>query len=196
MLNSMEEGKVYEVLLVTTSNVTPIGVVREDNVLRFKLFPGRSFRDLLMKPRASIQITNDVELIVKAALNLPIDVKFEGGGGFRWIAGLPGCYGDVEYELAVWKDEIGESEVLLGRFVPSGRIGGSLRQLPLSRADFMLLEMAVHFTRFTVSRDPELSKKIKLLYGEYRKLGGHSEVAEYIMKNSENPRIDGQRENF
>ncbi len=196
MLDSMEEGKVYEVLLVTASNVTPIGVVRERDVLRFKLFPGRSFRDILRRPLASIQITNDVELIVRAALNLPLDLKFDGEGSFRWIAGLPGYYGKVDYELSVWKDELGESEVLLGRFAPSGRIEGSLRQLPLSRADFTLLEMAVHFTRFTVSRDPKLLRRMKLLYREYRKLGGHSEVAEYIMENSEKPCIDERRENF
>ncbi len=196
MLDLMEEGKVYEVLLVTSSNVTPVGVVRRGETLRFKLFPGRSFRDIMGVPRASVQITNDVELIVKAALNLPLDLKFCGEGDFRWIKGLPGYYGEVNYEISVWEDELGGSDVLLGVFIPSGRIKGSLTPIPLSRADFRLLEMAVHFTRFAVSRDPGLFKRIREMYLEYQRLGGHSKVAEYIMEKVKPSHGGERRENF
>ncbi len=183
MLKSMEEGKVYEVLLVTSSNVTPVGVIRKGGTLRFKLFPGKGFKDILKNSKASIQATNNVEFIVRAALNLPLEAEFKGRDGFRWIKGLPGHYGRVEYQVSKWKDEVGESRILLGTFIPVGRIPGSLPPIPPSRADCTLLEMAVHFTRFLLSRDAGTSELIKALYCEYTRLGGHSEIAEYIVKN-------------
>lgn len=38
MLELMREGQVYELLLVSKSNVTPVGVVRRGATLHFKLF--------------------------------------------------------------------------------------------------------------------------------------------------------------
>lgn len=196
MLGNLREGKVYEVLLVTSSNATPVGVVRRGDALEFKLFPGRSFEDLLRRPKASVQVTNDVELIVRLALNLPVDVGFGGKDGHRWIEDLPGWYGSVEYRLDTWRDNLGESRVLIGRFVPRGEIPGSLPVIPWSRADCRLLEMAVHFTRFLVSHDEKLVKAIAELYSEYRRFGGDSEVAEYMMSRLGAFTSKGKRENF
>ncbi len=196
MLGNLREDKVYEVLLVTASNVTPVGVVRRGDALEFKLFPGRSFEDLLENPAASIQVTNDVELIVRLALNLPVDVDFVENNNHRWIEGLPGWYGSVEYRIGTWEDSLGESRVLIGRFVPEEEIPGSLPVIPWSRTDCRLLEMAVHFTRFLVSRDEKLAEAIAELYGEYRRFGGDSKVAEYIMGRLREFNSKGKRENF
>lgn len=183
MLEYFTPGKVYEVLLTTKSNVTPIGVVREGEILRFKLFKGRSFDDLLSTPEASIQITNDVELIVKSALNLDTDIGIVSNKRWRWIKGLPGLYGIVQHEVAQWIDDLGETEVLQGKFIPEGEIQGRLPPRPFSRADCLLVEMAVLFTRFKVSSGEEMCKKIKGLYELYKHLGGDSQLAEYIMEN-------------
>ncbi|WP_457750932.1 DUF447 domain-containing protein [Thermococcus sp.] len=183
MLKYFTPGKVYEVLLTTKSNVTPVGVVREGETLRFKLFKGRSFDDLLSTPEASIQITNDVQLIVKSALNLDTDIDIVSNKRWRWIKGLPGLYGIVQREVTLWKDELGETEVLQGKFIPVGEIQGRLSLRPFSRADCLLVEMAVLFTRFKVSSEEETCKKIKALYELYKHLGGNSELAEYIMEN-------------
>ncbi|WP_297474957.1 DUF447 domain-containing protein [Thermococcus sp.] len=185
MLGNLQEGQIYEVLLVTSTNITPVGVVRRGNVLEFKLFPGRSFRDLLENPLASVQVTNDVELIVRLALNLPAGINVLNGEKGRWIKGLPGWYGRVEHRVEKWKDRIGEAEVLLGKFLPEGKIEGSLEPVPISRADCYLLEMAVHFTRFLVSRDPGMAARVLELHREYRRLGGSSEVADYIVERIE-----------
>jgi len=182
MLENLIEGKTYEVLLVTRSNATPVGVTRRGEVLEFKLFPGRSFNDLLRSPKASIQVTNDAELIVRLALNLPAELEVREDEDHHWIEGLPGWYGSVEYRLDIWKDDIGESRVLMGRFFPDGEIPGSLPLRPPSRADCYLIEMAVHFTRFLLSGDASTAEKILGIYGEYRRLGGDSEVADYIVE--------------
>ncbi|WP_297420153.1 DUF447 domain-containing protein [Thermococcus sp.] len=182
MLDDLQEGKVYEVLLVTASNVTPVGVVRRGDALEFKLFPGRSFEDLLKWPFASIQMTNDVELLVRFALNMSANVNIAKDGNHRWIEGIPGWHGSVEYKLEKWRDKLGESEVLLGRFIPRGTIPGSLKPVPVSRADCYLLEMAVHFTRLLVSGDHSLASRILELYREYRRFGGDSEVVDYIIE--------------
>jgi len=183
MLEYFTPGKVYEVLLTTRTNVTPIGVVREGKTLRFKLFRGRSFEDLLSAPEASIQVTNDVELIVKAALNFDTGVEIVSNSGWRWIKGLPGLYGIVRHELKEWRDGLGEAEVLHGRFTAIGEIPGQLPPRPFSRADCALVEMAVLFTRFRVSSSEELRKKIKTLYELYKHLGGDSRVAEHIIES-------------
>ncbi|WP_240921758.1 DUF447 domain-containing protein, partial [Thermococcus sp. 21S9] len=45
-----DEGKVYEVLLVTKSNLTPIGIIRKGNYFYFKLFEGKSFQEIKEHP--------------------------------------------------------------------------------------------------------------------------------------------------
>jgi len=179
MLHLFEEGKVYEVLLVTRSNVTPVGVVREGERLKFKLFPGKSFREVLETSKASIQLTNDPELLVRTALNLPVELEFVEKT-HRWIKGLPGLYGSVKGRVEHWKDELGETEVLLCEFVPEGRIDGTLPIRPFSRTDCLLVEMAVLFTRYLVRPDEKTGAKILEMHSLYRRLGGRSETAQHI----------------
>ena len=181
MLDVFEEGKVYEVLLVTKSNVTPVGVVRDGEKLRFKLFPGKSFREVLETGKASIQLTNDPELLVKTALNLPVGLEFEGQNDHRWIRGLPGVYGDVRSRVERWRDDLGESEVLICELTPEGRIEGNLPLRPFSRADCVLVEMAVLFTRYLVNPREDTREKILEMYSLYRHLGGTSSVSNYMI---------------
>ena len=181
MLENFSEGKVYEVLLVTAANITPVGVVRRGDGLRFKLFPGRSFQDILSDSRVSIQLTNDVELLVRYALNLEVDSEIERKNGWRWIKGLPGFYGRVNWRIQTWKDEIGETEVLSAEFLPEGVIPGELPVIPFSRADCILVEMAVLFTRHRIRPTEESEKKLLNLHSTYRRLGGDSPVAEYMV---------------
>ncbi|ASJ03354.1 hypothetical protein A3L09_08840 [Thermococcus profundus] len=181
MLELLKEGQVYELLLVSKSNVTPVGVVRKGETLHFKLFPGKSFKDLLENNRTAIQITWDAELLVRTALNLSVSISFESSGGHRWISSLPGWLGKVECRREVWKDEIGTAEVLRCEFFPERRLPGELTRVPFSRADCVLVEMAVLFTRYIVRPSPEQRNKILDLYSLYRHLGGTSDTAEYIV---------------
>lgn len=181
MLESFLEGRVYEVLLVTESNVTPVGVVRRGESLTFKLFPGKSFRDLLKNPKASVQLTNDAELIVKYALNMETGVEIEKFKDWRWIKGLPGLYGAVEYQIEEWADEIGETSVLKAKFIPVGQIRGKLMDMPFSRADCALVEMAVLFTRYLVKPSEEVRQKLLELSYLYTHLGGRSDAHEYMV---------------
>jgi len=181
MLDVFEEGKVYEVLLVTRSNVTPVGVVRKGERLRFKLFPGKSFREVLEAGKASIQLTNDPELLVRTALNLPVELEFVEINGHRWIKGLPGLYGRVEWKTERWKDELGETEVLLCELIPEGKIEGTLPLRPFSRADCLLVEMAVLFTRYLVKPEEKLRTRILEMHSLYKHLGGRSPTADYMV---------------
>ncbi|ALM75323.1 DUF447 domain-containing protein [Thermococcus barophilus] len=190
ILDLFEEGKVYEVLLVTKSNVTPIGVVRRGDSLYFKLFWGKSFREIKEHPFGVIHITQDVELLIKAALNVPIDVEFENAKRIplKRIKNLSWVEGRIELEEAEIEDELGKSKVLKCKFIPLyGEIISAITK-PLSRADFVLLEMAVHLTRlFVATRRHKVETAQKLYskiwqgYQEYRRLGGKSELAEKIM---------------
>ena len=180
MLEAFDEGKIYEVLLVTKSNVTPVGVVKRGERLTFKLFPGRSFEEIQLTGSASIQLTNDPELLVRTALNLPVELEFEETEGHRWIKGLPGVYGRVEWSLETWRDGLGETEVLLCELIPEGEIEGLLPPRPFSRADCVLLEMAVLFTRYLVRPNERTKSKVLELYELYRHLGGTSITAEYM----------------
>ncbi|WP_297062103.1 DUF447 domain-containing protein [Thermococcus sp.] len=181
MLDVFEEKKVYEVLLVTRSNITPVGVVRDGKKLRFKLFPGKSFREVLETGKASIQLTNDPELLVRTALNLPLKLEFEEQNGHRWIRGLPGVYGNVTSKVEHWEDNLGETEVLICELVPEGKIEGMPPLRPFSRADCVLVEMAVLFTRYLVNPREDLREKILELYSVYRHLGGMSPVSNYMV---------------
>ncbi|NJE29495.1 DUF447 family protein [Thermococcus sp. 18S1] len=187
-LEFLNEGQVYEVLLVTRSNATPVGVVRRGNKLFFKLFGGKSASELREHPYASVQMTNDVELIVKLALNLPVELEFENMGVHRWIRGLPGVYGPVMLAEEVYEDHLGKTSVLKCSLEPEGTIDGRLPPKPLSRADWYLLEMAVDFTRLGVARrngKMEAARKLRgrILhnYSSYLRFGGSSELAEIIM---------------
>lgn len=189
MLESFEEGKVYEVLLVTRSNATPVGVVRKGKRLFFKLFGGKSSNDIREHPYAAVQITNDVELLVRLALNLSVSIEFEEHGAYRWISGLPGLYGSVEFEEGSIKDELGESYLMRCSLLPEGSIEGKLPLRPLSRADCLLIEMAVDLTRLLVAVERNKSEVVKRLreriensYTLYKRLGGNSPTAEEIIK--------------
>ncbi len=182
MLRYFEEGKVYEVLLVTESNVTPVGIVREGEKLRFKLFPGKSFWEVLETGRASIQLTNDPEVLVRTALNLPVTLEFVEKNGYRWIKGLPGLYGRVECRVERWRDNLGETDVLLCELIPEGEIEGKLPLRPFSRADCILVEMAVLFTRYRVKPEESLKEEILKMYSLYIYLGGTSLTARHIVE--------------
>ena len=183
VLSNLGEGLVYELILVTRSNVTPVGVVRRDDTLNFKLFPGRSFRELLQNPRVAVQITNDPEMLVRTALNLPIKLEFEESGEYRWIRGLPGWLGKVECGVEPWRDSLGETKVLRCTLLPEEKLPGELPLRPFSRTDCLLVEMAVLFTRYLLIRSPELREEILKLYATYRHLGGSSESAEYMVSH-------------
>ena len=184
ILELFKEGQVYEVLLVTESNVTPVGVVRKGERLFFKLFEGKSAAEIKELPKASIQITNDVELLVNLALNFPVELEFGGWGEYRWIRNLPGVYGTVEFREESHKDELGETTVLKCSLAPEGEIEGELRPRPISRADNYLLEMAVNLTRLLVAVKNGRTEAAEGLYREvlrdhemYRRFGGSSETA-------------------
>ncbi|MDI3474294.1 MAG: hypothetical protein PWQ79_313 [Thermococcaceae archaeon] len=181
MLNLLREGQVYELLLVSKSNLTPVGVVRRGRRLHFRLFPGKSFRDLLESSYAAIQITNDPELLVRSALNLELNLKFESEGEYRWVSNMPGWLGEVQCSRKIWEDEIGTTEVLECEFVPKRELPGEIPLRPFSRADCIIIEMAVLFTRYLVKPGDKTRAKILELYKLYRHLGGTSETAEYIL---------------
>ncbi|ASJ09536.1 hypothetical protein A3L11_09950 [Thermococcus siculi] len=189
VLELLNEGQVYEVLLVTRSNVTPVGVVRKGNRLFFKLFGGRSAEEIRGYPRASVQVTNDVELLVKLALNFEAELEFEGEGGHRWIRGLPGVYGMVEFREELLEDELGPAKVLKCSLTPEGEIEGKLPPKPISRADNYLLEMAVNLTRLLVAvrngrraEAERLHREVLSNHGMYKKFGGSSELAGRMLK--------------
>ncbi len=175
------ENLLYEMLLVTRTNVTPVGVVRRGNSLNFKLFPGKSFRELKVDSHVAIQATNDPELLVRTALNLPVELEFEEREPYRWIKGLPGWLGEASCAEETWRDEIGETKVLKCSLKPEEEIPGRLPQRPFTRADCLLVEMAVLFTRYLVSPRKAIRDEILRLYTTYRRLGGSSESAEYII---------------
>ncbi|NJE47732.1 DUF447 family protein [Thermococcus sp. GR7] len=188
MLELFNEEQVYEVLLVTRSNATPVGVVRKGKTLNFKLFGGRSSEELKAHPYASIQITNDVELLVKLGLNIPVEVEFVEKKPHRWIKGLPGFYGKVELREDTHEDELGKISVLKCSLRPNGVIESPLPPRPISRADYLLLEMAVDLTRlFVATRGLKveaarrLYERIWLNYHMYKHLGGNSEIAEKMI---------------
>ncbi|WP_461866666.1 DUF447 domain-containing protein [Thermococcus sp.] len=192
MLECFENGKVYEAILITRDNATPVGVVRNNQGLSFKLFEGKSFVDIMEFPFASIQITNDVELLIRLALNMPAKLKFYKLKKWRFIEDLPGVYGRVKFNKRTWNDEFGESIILDCLLIPEGNIKGSLPLKPLSRADYALLEMAIHFTRIPLAVKMHNDKMIKTLhskiheeYALYKHLGGKSELAEFMMASVE-----------
>lgn len=199
LLGALQEGKVYEALLTTYSNVTPVGVVRKGGRLFFKLFGGRSSIELRSNPRASIQFTNDVEVLVSLALNFPTNIEFEGKEGYRWIKGLPGVYGTVEAREEEHEDELGKTSVLKCSLMPTGEIPGTPPLTPLSRADFYLLEMGVDVTRFLVAIRrgrsdvaERLRGRILSHYRMYSRLGGNSQIAELILKTVEEASSDSR----
>lgn len=188
MIEYFEEGRVYEVVLVTRSNAATVGVSRRDGALIFRLFGGKSSEEIKKHPFVSVQITNDAELLVKLALNMEASLEFEESGRWRYIRGLPGIFGRVEFRERAWRDELGESRVLECIMTPEGELEGALPPRPLSRADFALLEMAVHFTRLPLAvktENGELINKLRLkieeYYRLYKHLGGKSGLAEFMM---------------
>ncbi|AEO13947.1 DUF447 domain-containing protein [Thermococcus sp. AM4] len=187
LLNFLIEGQVYEVLLVTRGNVAPIGIVRKGPGLHFRLFGGRSAEEIREHPHVSIQFTNDAGLIVRLALNVPPAEKLEfvESGKYRWIKGLPGLYGDVEWEMREHSDEIGTAMVLEGVITPLGEIEGSLPPRPMSRADCALIEMAVDFTRLRAAKGKkarELHTRMLASYRLYRRLGGRDWIAKKMVE--------------
>ena len=188
LLKLFNEDQVYEVLLVTRSNVTPVGVVRRGERLSFKLFGGKSAEEIKGHPKASIQVTNDVELMVKLALNFETWLEFEEHGDYRWVKNLPGVYGEVEFREEHHEDELGSATILKCILFPEGEIEGTLPPRPISRADNYLLEMGVNLTRLLVAVKNGKDKVAKALYEQlvwdykmYKKFGGGSEIAEKML---------------
>ncbi|AEC52821.1 hypothetical protein PNA2_1908 [Pyrococcus sp. NA2] len=184
-----EEGKVYECLLVTRLNITPIGVIREGRYLKFKIFEGKSFEDLEIDNSAIIQVVDDPELLVAIAFNIFPKLELEKAKvlSIKKIKGYPWIEGKVECKEIKVVDELGESRAKLCRFIPL--YIGTVKKIPrpISRADNILLELGVLGTRILVARKRGLNvnnlvRKAKELYETYLKLGGKSEIGEEIFK--------------
>ncbi|CAB49734.1 DUF447 domain-containing protein [Pyrococcus abyssi] len=182
-----EEGKVYECLLITRSNVTPIGIVRIGDSLKFKIFEGKSFLDLEESSYAIVQVVDDVELLASLAFNFFPELELEDAvrvplkkvKGYPWVEGVTNCK-----EILV-KDELGESRAKACSLKPV-YVGIVKRILkPISRADNYLLELAVLGTRILVARNRginvrELEEEAEKVYMMYKKLGGNSKIGEKI----------------
>ncbi|ASJ01040.1 DUF447 domain-containing protein [Thermococcus gorgonarius] len=192
LLDFLSEGQVYEMLLVTQSNVTPVGVIRRGGTLFFKLFGGKSAEEIKRHPYASLQITNDAGLIVRLALNMPPKegLTLVRRGEFRWVEGIPGFYGRVNWKLKDHEDELGRTRVLTCALDVLGIIEGSLVPRPFSRADCALIEMAVDFTRLKVAVNSNVNLAKRLCdricenYNLYQRLGGSDPVGEKIMEKA------------
>ncbi len=191
-IDLLNDGQVYEMLLITKTNATPVGVVKKGNILSFKLFGGRSAEELTKWPHAALQATSDAGLLVRLALNFPpeLELSFEETGTYRWIRGLPGVYGDVECKWRVHSDSLGVTEVLGCSLAPSGDIPGLLPSRPFSRVDCALVEIAVDFTRLRVAAksSPDEARRlffaIKENYSLFSRLGGRDEVGRKIMERA------------
>ncbi|WP_048151796.1 DUF447 domain-containing protein [Palaeococcus ferrophilus] len=187
MIDLFTEGQVYEVLLVTRSNVTPVGVVREGEMFRFKLFGGKSAAELRELSYAVLHVTNDVELLVKTALNMEVGFEFEDAETvpIKRIRGLPSIEGRVEWVEREWEDELGKTAVLECAFTPLHVEAKTLPPRPLSRADYALLEMAVELTRLLAALKTDNAELIERYrqrvednYRRYRRFGGRSPLVE------------------
>lgn len=187
MIELFTEGQVYEALLVTRSNVTPVGVVRIGEIFRFKLFGGKSASELRTCPYAVLHVTNDVELLVKTALNMEADLELEPAETvpIKRIRGLPAIEGRIEWVEREWEDELGRTTVLECAFTPLHVEAKALPPRPLSRADYALLEMAVELTRLLAAlktNNVELIERyrrgVEDNYRRYRRFGGGSPIAE------------------
>ncbi len=189
-MQMLKEGKVYELLLVTKSNITPVGVIKRDNKLHFKLFEGKSAKDIREYPYGVLHITWNVELLVKTALNLPIELEWEKAKTIplRKIKSLPSIEGKIEFQEEIITDQLGEAQILRCSLIPSKVDMLPILCPPLSRADFYLLEMAINLTRLYVAPRKLNVKEAQKLYGEiwkgyltYKRLGGKNKLAEKIM---------------
>ncbi|ASJ16884.1 hypothetical protein A3L04_07255 [Thermococcus chitonophagus] len=192
------EGKTYEVLLITSSNLTPIGVVRESNILEFTIFEGKSYHDLLRNSEAVIQVVDDVELLVSLAFNVFPRLKFgkckevslRKIEGYSWIEGYAQC------KRTIISDFLGSSRALKCRLQPVAV--GVTKTVPraISRADNALLELGVFASRLLVARRrgikaDDLEEKVNYLYKMYKKLGGKSKIAEVIYNLSRRESCEG-----
>ncbi|MCD6524182.1 MAG: DUF447 family protein, partial [Thermococcus sp.] len=87
-----------------------------------------------------------------------------------------------ERRVERWRDSLGETEVLLCELTPEGEIDGELPLRPFSRADCILVEMAVLFTRYRVKSEKSLKEEILKMYSLYTYLGGTSPTARHIVE--------------
>ncbi len=192
-LDIFRQGKVYEVVLSTGTNLTPVGIVREGGILKFRLFPGRSMEELEAmggRGRVVIQIIGDTETLVKLALNMTVGRGIDEVEGIRVIKGVPGLIGNVECTTDIVRDELGTSKVLACVFSPIECLGNVMVARPISRADLYLLEMGIWVTRLLAAlrlgASEEAVENLRLVictdYRIYKRLGGDSEVAEYIVR--------------
>ncbi len=188
-LKPFKEGKIYEVILCSGKNVTPVGIVRNGNTINFKLFPGKSMEELKTGGCAVLQITRDAELLVRLALNIPIKEKTEELKGTTVIRGLPWISGRVRSRGENLEDNLGSTPVLKCEFTPLECSEDVSDSTPISRADLYLLEMGVDVTRLMEAEKRgkkelliKLRKRIIENYRTYRRLGGNSSVAELIVR--------------
>ncbi len=101
-------------------------------------------------------------------------------------------YGEVKSREKEYVDEIGKTKILECSLEPKGGFieGGNLPPRPLSRADFHLIEMAVHLTRLLPAVEGGKEEVVERLYDEvisnyrmYKRFGGgRSKVADRMVK--------------
>jgi len=189
-MEMFEEGKVCELLLVTKSNVTPVGIVKKGNKFHFKLFEGKSAKDIREHPYGVLHITWDVDILVRTALNLPCELEWEDSKTIplKKIKNLPNIEGKIEFQEDLIKDSLGEARILRCSLTPSRIEVFPVSNPPLSRADFYLLEMAINLTRLyvatrklNVKEAQNIYSKIWVEYRTYKRLGGKNKLAEKIM---------------
>ncbi|ENN95703.1 hypothetical protein J422_06441 [Methanocaldococcus villosus KIN24-T80] len=179
---------IYEAVVCTKNNKAPIGVSFKDNYAILRLFYGsHTYNNLLKENYFSVNIVDPIEL-VKALITDEDDYKYYKDIPYIDRAYLSIFYKVTERKFLVKRDIYGESKLMIIKGKEIGRICLNKKIKPYCRADGLLVEMAIIYSRLNHIKDDkkeEFKKDMEKYYGVIKKVGSeeHKKLAKILIEN-------------
>jgi len=168
----IHEG-ISEVIFTTISsdgipNAAPMGLHNKDGRLFVRIYNSKTLENIMSKPVAAANITDDPVLFVQSALS---DIGHER---FEFIEGFPVLKDAMGWILFNCKLKNGENISVVELSPIKGKI--NTRKLkPVNRGFNAVIEASIHATRYVVFREQKYLEHIEYYNSIVKKCGGARE---------------------
>ncbi|MCX9026102.1 MAG: DUF447 family protein [Candidatus Methanoperedens sp.] len=164
---------ISEVIFTTISpdgiqNAAPMGLHNKGGRLFVRIYNSKTLENIMSKPVAAVNITDDPVLFVQSALS---DVRLER---FEFLEGFPVLKDALGWILFECKCKEGENISVVELSPIKGKI--NTRNIkPVNRGFNAVIEASIHATRYVVFREQKYLEHIEYYNSLVKKCGGARE---------------------
>lgn len=149
-------------------NAAPMGLHRKSSRLFARIYNSKTLENIMSKPVAAANITDDPVLFVQSALS---DIE---AGRFEYVEGVPVLKNASGWIIFKCKCKKGKNVSVVELSPVKGKIN-QLKLQPVNRGFNAVIEALIHATRYVVSKEQKYLERIEYYNAIVKKCGGARE---------------------